>query len=215
MFYALMKLVSALVARILFRLETRGAEHLPRSGPALLVANHVSFLDPLVVGAAAPRQLHFMAKAELFRIPLLGLMIRRLHVLPVRRDESDPAALRAALRALEGGHALLVFPEGTRGEEGTLLKGRAGAGLLALLSGAPVIPVYIEGSGRAMPRGRLLPRPAKIRVRFGYPLSFTRLGNGRQKFRSLEVSREMMAAIAALKSGSDQLSAINYQPAEC
>lgn len=215
MFYAFVRLVAALVARILFRLEVRGVEHLPRGGPALLVANHVSFLDPLVVGAAASRPLHFMAKAELFRVPFIGPLIRRLHTLPVRRDESDPAALRAALRALKGGHALLVFPEGTRGEEGTFLKGRAGAGLLALLSEAPVIPVYIEGSGRALPRGRLLPRPAKIRVRFGSQLRFTRQGNGRQKFRSLEVSREMMAAIAALKSGSGQLSAINYQPAEC
>ena len=113
----------------------------------LLVSNHVSVLDPPLVGGAAPRQLYFMAKEELFRIPLLGRLIRALNARPVRRDGSDTRALKAALRPLEEGHALLVFPEGTRGEEGRRARGKAGVGMLAVLSGAPVVPVYVSGTG--------------------------------------------------------------------
>lgn len=200
MFYALMKAVALAIARLFFRLEAHGLEHVPRKGPVLLVANHRSFLDPLVVGASAPRPLHFMAKVELFSVPILGAAIRRLHTLPVRRAGADPKSLRLALRILEDGNALLIFPEGTRGKDEEFLEGKGGAGMLAVLSGAPVVPVYIEGSGRALPRGKFLPRPAKIVVRFGSPLSFVGQGNGRRKFRSTEVSREMMTAIARLKT---------------
>ncbi len=188
-----------MVLRLLFRLEVRGAEHVPAVGPAMIVANHSSALDPPVVAVAAPRPLHFMAKAELFSIPLFGRLIRAVNARPVRRGGADPRALREALRILERGQALLVFPEGTRGPEGVLREGRAGAGMLALLSGAPVVPAYLEGPGRALPRGRSLPRPGKIRVIFGPSLSFGKMDDGHRRERYLSASGEMMAAIARLK----------------
>lgn len=199
MLYAVLRLAALALARLLFRVEVRGAEHVPRTGPAMIVANHSSVLDPPVVGAVAPRPLHFMAKAELFSIPLLGRLIRAVNARPVRREGADARALREALRILEGGHALLVFPEGTRGPEGVLREGKAGAGMLALLSGAPVVPACIEGTGRALPRGRVLPRPVKVRVSFGAPLAFAKVEGPHRKDRYLEASREMMAAIARLK----------------
>ncbi|OGL03320.1 MAG: hypothetical protein A3I03_12675, partial [Candidatus Rokubacteria bacterium RIFCSPLOWO2_02_FULL_68_19] len=199
MLYAVLRLVALLLARLLFRVEVRGAEHVPRAGAAMIVSNHSSVLDPPIVGAAAPRPLHFMAKAELFSIPLLGRLIRAVNARPVRREGADARALREALRILESGHALLVFPEGTRGPEGVLREGKAGAGMLALLSGAPVVPAYVEGTGRALPRGRVLPRPVKVRVSFGAPLSFGKVESAHRKERYLEASREMMAAIARLK----------------
>ena len=105
----------------------------------------------------------------------------------MRRDGSDTRALKAALAQLEEGHALLVFPEGTRGEEGQPLRdGKPGVGMLAVLSGAPVVPVYVSGSGAALPRGRTLPRPARVRVTFGPPLTFKRASKARGPGRARE-----------------------------
>jgi len=118
----------------------------------------------------------------------------------VRREGSDAGALRTALRALEAGGALLVFPEGTRGDEGTLRAPKPGAALLSVLSGAPVVPVFVRGSGRAWPRGRRLPRPAKVVVTFGPPLRFERpAGAGKKEYYDA-VSRDMIAAIARLQN---------------
>lgn len=203
MLYRIVNSVARGLARLLFRIEVRGTGHVPRSGPALIVANHSSFLDPPIVGGAAPRPLHFLAKTELFSIPLFGRLIFALNARPVRRDGTDPGALRTALRVLEAGQALLIFPEGTRGEEGTLREGKPGVGMLAVLSKAPVIPAYIAGTGRALPRGRRFPRLGKIRVSFGPPLSFAGEGAPGRKERYREASRQMMAAIASLKATSE------------
>ena len=199
MLYAILKRTVVVLTRLLFRLETRGTEHVPMHGPVLLVANHSSLLDPPLVGGMAPRPLTFMAKAELFRLPLFGWLIHELNARPVKREGADVAALRAALRALGEGAALLVFPEGTRGPEGTLRPPRPGAALLAVMSGAPVVPVLVTGSGRAWPRGAWLPRPAKVVVSFGPALTFAR-PSGTQRKREYEaIGRQMMAAIGRLR----------------
>jgi 1-acyl-sn-glycerol-3-phosphate acyltransferase len=210
--YAVLKPLTLAMMRLLFRVEGRGAEHVPRTGPVLLVANHSSFLDPPLVGGVVPRPLSFLAKEELFRVPLLGALIRRLNARPVRREGADAAALRTALRILQDGGVLLLFPEGTRGAEGTLREPKPGAGMLAVLSGAPVVPVFVQGSGRAWPRGRRLPRPAKVTVTFGPPLMFERRDAEGRKTDYEVVSREMMAAIGRLADpapaeGADSLRA--------
>jgi cytidylate kinase len=199
-FYAAMRLLAMAIMRAMFRLEARGTQHVPLRGPVLLVANHSSFLDPPLVGGVCPRQLTFLAKAELFAVPGLGPLIRALNARPLRREGADTAAVRVALRALEQGGALLVFPEGTRGPEGTLREPKSGAALLAVLSGAPVVPVFVRGSGRAWPRGRRFPRPVKVRVAFGPPLRFPRPAGGDKKEYYDSVSRDMMAAIAQLQN---------------
>lgn len=199
MLYRTLKPIVVALMRLLFRLEVHGGEQVPAVGPLLLVSNHLSLLDPLIVGGAAPRALHFMAKEELFAVPLLGRLITALNARPVRRDGSDGRALRTALRLLGEGRALLVFPEGTRGVEGRLGEGKPGAGMLAVLSGAPVVPVHVTGSGRALPAGRVLPRPAKVRVRFGPPLHFKAAGDEERRERYGEATREMMRAIAQLR----------------
>jgi len=197
--YRALKPVAVALMRLLFRLEVHGREQVPAAGPLLLVSNHVSLLDPPIVGGASPRDLHFMAKEELFGIPLLGWLIRRLNARPVKRDGSDGRALKTALRLLREGRALLVFPEGTRGVEGRLGEGKPGVGMLAVMSGATVVPVHVSGSGRALPAGRVVPRPAKVRVRFGPPLHFKAGGAEERKERYREVTREMMRAIAQLR----------------
>jgi 1-acyl-sn-glycerol-3-phosphate acyltransferase len=204
--YAVLKPIVVAVMRLLFRVEGRGREHVPARGPVLLVANHSSFLDPPLVGGMTPRPLSFMAKEELFRVPLLGALIRRLNARPVRREGADASALRASLRVLQEGGVLLVFPEGTRGPEGTLREPKAGAGMLAVLSGAPVVPVFVQGSGRAWPRGRRLPRPAKVTVTFGPPRVFERRDAEGRKTGYEAVSREIMAAIGRLASSTTGVS---------
>jgi CMP/dCMP kinase len=199
-FYEVMKALAVGVMRAMFRLEARGTEHVPTRGPVLLVSNHSSLLDPPIVGGACPRQLTFLAKAELFRVPGFGRLIHALNARPVRREGADAAALRVALRVLEQGGALLVFPEGTRGPEGSLREPKPGAALLAVLSGAAVVPVFVRGSGRAWPRGRRFPMPAKVRVTFGPPRRFERPGGADKKDHYDSVSRDMMAAIAQLQN---------------
>lgn len=199
MLYAVLRLLVAWLMRLYFRLEARGVEHVPRTGPVLLVSNHSSVLDPPVIGAVTPRPLAFLAKAELFRIPLFGGLIRRLNARPVRREGADAGALRTVLRVLGEDRVLLTFPEGTRGEEGVLRPPKAGAGMLAVLSGAAVVPVYLSGTGRAWPRGRRLPRPTKITVHFGPALALPRREGGERRDHYEAVSRAMMAAITELK----------------
>jgi 1-acyl-sn-glycerol-3-phosphate acyltransferase len=202
MLYAILKPCAVAVMRLCFGLRSRGAEHVPAEGPVLLVANHASFLDPPLVGGVAPRPLCFMAKAELFRVPLFGSFLRRLNAHPLRREGGDAGALRTALRVLKGGGALLVFPEGTRGVDGILGPAKPGAGMLAVLGGAAVVPVYVSGSDRAWPRGRRFPRLANVTVTFGPPLSMTVGGHGSRKDDYEAVSRRMMAAIAGLRDSA-------------
>ena len=197
MLYATLKVTIAAIGRVWFRLTVVGADRVPREGRLLLASNHLSVLDPALIGAVLPRELDYMAKTELFRIPGFGPLIRRLNAHPVDRSGSDSAALRLALRLLGDGRAVLVFPEGTRGTEGQLQPARAGAGMLAALSGAPVVPVYVQGSGRALPRGAVLPRPARVTVVFGAPIRYIR-ERGRARYQ--EVSDEIMAAVGRLKT---------------
>ncbi|HWC01549.1 MAG TPA: lysophospholipid acyltransferase family protein [Methylomirabilota bacterium] len=201
MLYAVLKQTIAVVGRAWFRLSAIGVGRVPREGRLLVAANHLSMLDPALIGAVMPRELDYMAKTELFGIPGFGALIRRLNAHPVDRTGSDAAALRLALRLLGDGRAVLVFPEGTRGVEGQLRPARAGAGMLAALSGAPVVPAYIQGSGRALPRGAVVPRPTRVTVRFGAPIRFAR---GRGKTRYQDVSDEIMAAIGRLKTEAER-----------
>jgi 1-acyl-sn-glycerol-3-phosphate acyltransferase len=202
MLYRFLKPLALAVMRLAFGLRGRGVEHVPAEGPVLLVANHTSLLDSPLVGGVCPRQLSFLAKKELFDIPLFGGFIRRLGARPLRREGPDAGALRTALRVLREGGALLVFPEGTRGEEGVLGTAKPGAGMLAVLGQAAVVPVYISGSGRAWPRGRKFPRPASVTVTFGPPLAVAAGGRTRRKDDYEAVSRDMMAAIARLRDSA-------------
>jgi len=202
MLYAVLKPLVLLVMRLLFRLEARNRHHVPERGPVLLVANHASVLDPPLVGSVVRRPVSFLAKAELFRVPVFGSVLRRLNARPVRREGADAGALREALRTLRDGRVVLVFPEGTRGEEGTVRPFKTGAGMLAVLSEAEVVPVVIRGSGRAWPRGRAFPRPAKVTATFGPPLRFTRRDDEDRKDQYERATQAMMQALTRLMETS-------------
>lgn len=156
-----------LLARSYFRLTVKGIEHIPPTGPILLAANHCSYLDPPMIGLGLPRQISFLAKQELFRIPLLGMWLRWVGSFPVARGQGDMKALRTSLRLLKDDAVILLFPEGTRSHDGTLQPLETGVAWLAIQSGAPVLPVYVVGTQRAMPRGAWFPRPYRVIVDFG------------------------------------------------
>ncbi len=138
----------------------------------MVVCNHASYLDPVVLGAAFPRPLYFFAKSELFENRLFGWLISRLHAFPVRLEGLDKDAIERAIQELRKGRILVVYPEGTRSRDGRLQRGQAGAGFFAVKAGVPVIPVYLRGSFEALPPGRGMIRPGKISVHVGKPMFF-------------------------------------------
>jgi 1-acyl-sn-glycerol-3-phosphate acyltransferase len=198
--YHLVRWLAWRAFRLGFRARAVGLEHVPPRGALLLASNHVSVLDPPAVGASLVRPIHFLAKAELFKVPGLGWLIRRLNSHPVERDGADAGALRLAAGLLKAGQGLLVFPEGTRGDGLTLARGRAGVGMLAAMSGVPVVPVYVSGTAQALPKGAAWPRPARVRIAFGPALRFER-ERGKERYQS--ISDEIMAAIGRLKAEAE------------
>ncbi len=171
----------------------------PESGPVILAPNHVSFLDPPAVACSSRRHLRFMAQHDLFKSPIFGWLIRRLGSFPVRRGKADTTAIRTALRVLQNGEALLVFPEGGRGDGRTLQSANKGVTLLALMSGAAVVPVGICNTDRMMPKGAKFPRRSRVTVVFGEPFTYaeveSRLGRKEAKRKFGEI---LMGKIAAL-----------------
>jgi glycerol-3-phosphate dehydrogenase (NAD(P)+) len=155
-----------------FRLRRLGREHIPTGG-VILAANHRSFLDPFAVGCCLPRPVYFVAKQELFRNPILGWFLNCMGAFPIRRGESDEESMETAVRLLDRGDAVVIFPEGTRIPAGSLAKPKRGVGRLALQSGAPVVPVAVAGSERARDGWKI--KPVKVHVRCGPPLTFPRV----------------------------------------
>lgn len=156
-----------------FQWQVIGAEHLPSEGPLIVVSNHANYLDPIAMAAVSSRTLHFMGKEELFANPLAGWLLRKLGTFPVRRGRADRQAIRHALNLLEDGKVLAMFPEGTRSQTGELLELQRGAALLAVKSGAPVLPIVIRGAHEALADGRKFPRRGEaLTVRIGELLQF-------------------------------------------
>lgn len=181
--------------RLAFRMTIRGREHFPLSGPVLLASNHRSNLDPFFLGVAAPRQIHFMAKAELWKVKLLGKAIDALGAFPVNRGEADRAAVRRALELLDAGAVVGLFPEGHRQRGGGLGLINPGVSLFALREGVPTIPVVIQGSERIVAGKRI--RFPRVSVTFGPPLALPDTGTSRAE-RAQAVSERLAAAFTAL-----------------
>jgi len=190
--YRLARYLVTAVLKVLFLWKVEGRENIPATGPVLFCCNHLSAWDPPVVGCAATRQVYFMAKQELWRIPVLRSIITALGAFPVDRQRADLSTVRRSLQLLEQGLAVGVFPEGTRSRTGKLGPLRSGGAKLALRTGAVVVPMAILGPYRVF-------RP--LRVRIGKPLYFGRDPNPtKEKVRA--VRDEIARAIAGLLEGS-------------
>ncbi len=161
-------------------------------GGLLIAANHQSYLDPVLVGIALPRPICYLARSSLFAVPGFGPLIRGLKAHPVSRGAVDASALKATIRLLRDGEALLVFPEGTRTRDGSLGTFKPGVASIAIRCGVPLLPVCIEGAFRCWPRSRALPRPARAAVAYGEPIR----PDGRD---AGELTAAMRAQVGALR----------------
>jgi 1-acyl-sn-glycerol-3-phosphate acyltransferase len=162
--------VLRLVYTVWLRYRARGIEKIPATGGALLIANHQSFLDPLLVGLPLSRPVSYVARDSLFRVPFVGWVVRNTYVIPINREAASTATIREAVNRMRNGFLVGIFPEGTRTADGSV--GTFKPGFLSLLrrGGVPVYPVGIAGSYEAMPRGRLAFRPSHVRVVYGDPI---------------------------------------------
>lgn len=172
--------------RIRHGFEVFGLENVPREGGGLVACNHVSFLDPPAVGGAIRfRQTYFMARDTLYKNKWAAWWLRNCGVIALDRTRGDLAALKGAVKFLQSGKLVCLFPEGTRSLDGTLQEPKGGIGFLIAKSGVPVIPTYIKGSYEAWPPGAKRAKAHKITLTFGTPIDpseFAALGKGREGY---------------------------------
>ena len=201
MLYRTVSFLAFMICKVLFRISILGASNVPASGSCIVACNHASFLDPAALGATCPRQLGFMAKESLFRVPGLGWLIRAVGAFPVKREGADLGAFKEAVSRLKSGKAVLIFPEGTRSQTGDLQAAKMGVGMLAVRSGAVIVPAYIEGSAKAMPPDEKFIHLKKVKVTFGKPIDAGSVGVGLPtRGRYEAIAEKVMSEIGILRS---------------
>ena len=183
--------------RLYFRLDLRGTEHIPAHGGLLIVPNHQTYADPPLVTIPVRRPVYYMAWSRLFDIPVFSKLIRLLRAFPVEIESRDARATREAVRLLQGGAALMIFPEGERTTDGDVGRFKPGAFRLAVSLGVPVLPVTIAGGFGAWPPGRVVPRPRPITITYHAPLSADAALDPRAAARDL-AARTRAAIVSAM-----------------
>lgn len=183
------------IVNVFFRVRVLGLENIP-AGAALLAANHVSYLDPVVVWGNAPRLPHMVAKSELWEVPFVRWVLDNVGVFPVHRDSLDRVFLQTATRLLNEGHLVGIFPEGTRHREPGLGKGNEGVAFIALRADVPVVPIGIAGTDKIMPPGARFPRPARVTIVVGEPIDPAGVEAGSRKEKVTAFTATIMDAIA-------------------
>jgi 1-acyl-sn-glycerol-3-phosphate acyltransferase len=156
-----------LISRVFWKLEHIGVENIPKEGPVIIAANHQSYLDPFWLSLPVKRPVRYLAWSVALNWPVLGRMVRSLGAWPLHVEGSDPAAIRRTLHWLRNGGAIVIFPEGARGNpDGSMVRFKGGAIRMALEAGVPILPVTIRGANRVWPSGRRLPGLGKVDVIF-------------------------------------------------
>ncbi|MBN9653093.1 1-acyl-sn-glycerol-3-phosphate acyltransferase [Halobacillus sp. GSS1] len=162
--YKLGKALCSIILYPMYRIKIVGKKNIPAEGPVIICSNHISNMDPPVVGITSSRNIYFLAKEELFKNPVIGGILKKVHAFPIKRGMRDRNALRKGLDILKEGHALGLFPEGTRQKNGEIGKGLAGAGFFALRSEAAIVPCAIIGPYKRFKR---------LKVVYGEPIDMT------------------------------------------
>ncbi|MDS1269168.1 lysophospholipid acyltransferase family protein [Lipingzhangella sp. LS1_29] len=206
--YSAAKVVVKPTTQLLWQPRVEGVHHVPRQGPVILASNHLSLLDPLFIGVAAPRECIFVAKQELFAGSTLPrrtvtTVLRALGQLPVDRrpGAGARAAMDSSLNVLNDRRVLVVFPEGSRSPDGRLHRGHTGLAWLALTAQAPVVPVALAATQHILPDGRFVPRLNRVGVRFGPAVDLSAWAGqaGRARARR-EATDTIMTAIQRLSN---------------
>lgn len=167
MLYRVFRAMFRILFTVVFRWRVTGLENIPAAGGVIIAPNHTSNIDPPLVGSALRRRITVMAKEELFVSAIFAFIIKRLGAFPIKRGAGDRAAIKTAIKLLEEGNVLMLFPEGTRSKTGSLGKAQPGIAMIAMKSQVPVIPVSISGTYKFFRNGTWFPR---FSVRFGAPL---------------------------------------------
>jgi len=162
-----------IAATLMFDMKVWGRRNVPATGGVLLATNHQSFIDPVLVGVMLYRPVSYLARSTLFANKYFGWLIRSLHAFPVRRGEGDVGAIKETIRRLKEGHALNIFPEGSRSEDSEIGPIKSGIALVIRRAGVPVVPVAIDGSFDAWPKGSKFPRPHPVRMMYGKPMDLS------------------------------------------
>jgi 1-acyl-sn-glycerol-3-phosphate acyltransferase len=173
--WCILRGIARLGASLLFELKAFNTHYVPRRGGVLLVANHQSYLDPILLGVHLRRHMSYLAKSELFTNKYFAWLIRSLNAFPVKQGTGDVGAVRETIKRLREGHMLNIFPEGSRSLDGKIQPMLPGAALVVKKAGVPIVPVVIEGSFAAWPKGRKLFRPGPVSVMYGPPLDVSGL----------------------------------------
>jgi 1-acyl-sn-glycerol-3-phosphate acyltransferase len=193
-----------LVFAVWLRYRARGVERVATAGGGLLLANHSSFLDSLLVGLPLRRPVSFLARDTLFRVPVVGWILRHTYVMPLSRDTGGAAGIRETLRRLEEGFLVGIFPEGTRSTDGSLGTFKPGFAALVRRTDLPIYPVGIAGANRALGRGSLFLKPRRVRVVFGEPLARETIESLRQRGREDELIEAVRQRIAACQHEAEE-----------
>lgn len=188
-FYETMRVFARIVIPLLIKLRVAGLHNVPKEGPVILVSNHLNWTDIPLIGLRVMRRTHFMAKAELFQKAPLKWLVIGLGAFPVRRGEADRQAIKQAEEVLKAGQVLVIFPEGTRSKTHAMKEGLPGAALIALRSGAPVVPVGIYGSER-FKLWHVWPFRTRVTLTYGQPFTLSR--DGRKGHGDLQSQLDMM-----------------------
>ena len=185
--------------RVAFRIKVTGREHIPREGPGIIASNHFSYADHFLFPAKSPRQIFYISKAQHFENPVQAWFFKGVGVIPLKRGASDQDAFNAALDVLKRGDLLGIFPEGTRSVDGKVHKGRTGVIRMALMTGAPIIPVGMTNTDVILPKGVHWPKFKKCVINVGEPMDLSQY-KGMQDDREVcrKLADELMRRIAAL-----------------
>lgn len=191
--------LSKLLARTMFSFRVIGRERIPKTGGFILAMNHESFLDPPLAGISCDRPIHYLARKSLLKWPILGPIFPKLNVVPVDQERADMSALKTVIKLVKAGEGTVVFPEGSRTEDGNLQPAQPGLGLIIAKTLTTVVPMRVFGAHAAYPRGAKFPKRHPVTIVVGEPIRFTEAdlqGGGRDLYQKL--SERVMERIAAL-----------------
>ena len=193
LWYGFLHVLCRLLATVLFQIRVSGRDLVPREGGVMVLSNHQSHFDPVLIGLACDRRLNYLARETLFGFTPFRWLIQSLDAIPIDREGLGLAGLKETLRRLKAGELVLIFPEGTRTRDGELAPLKPGFSALARRAGVPLLPVAIDGAYQAWPRRQLLPGTATIHIRFGEPLSAEAVADYDERALVAEVEQRIRA----------------------